>query len=107
MTSVFDHIILKAELSQSSEYGEMYEKMLETKAGDSYTNPVTGDIFSIRNKILLKYDKLSDFQKKMLDSIFDKFNEVATKIDPKRIKTFEQYSTDDKKLLLFRKIHLG
>lgn len=107
MITTFEHIILKAELSQSDAFGSFYEELLDTNENPSYSNLLVEDVGELMESILLKYELLTDFQKEMLNKIFLEFNNIRTTIDPKRLKSFEHYLNEDNELLLYRETENG
>jgi hypothetical protein len=107
MSTTFDYIILKTELSQSDAFGSFYDKLLENEEGSAFSNPLVEDISELLNNVFLKYDSLTEFQKEMLIKIFDEFNQIRTSIDPKRLKSFDHYLNTDDELLLYRETENG
>ncbi|SFD27048.1 hypothetical protein SAMN05518672_1011379 [Chitinophaga sp. CF118] len=107
MSNLINHIKLKAELSQSKEFGSAYEKVLQGGDSKSFSSPIIDDVSGLLNYILIKYDGLTGFQKNMLANIFDEFQNVHKTIDPKRLRSFEHYFNDDNELLLFRETENG
>ena len=107
MKNNFDHIILKEELKQSVTFGTQYEDLLDLSETTAFNNPLFEDIKEVMNNIILKHEGLNDFHKSMLYLIFDAFNTVRHKIDPKRLKPFDNAFNNDSELLLFRKSESG
>jgi hypothetical protein len=107
MNQTFEHIILKAELSQSRAFGSLYNELLNINESPAISNALVDDVSEILNSILLKYTQLSEFQKDILSRIFLEFNRIRILIDPKRLKSFEHYFNDDEELLLFRESEKG
>ncbi len=107
MNSTFEQIIFKTELAQSEFYGTNYEELLENTKGATFCNPLAEDVGEVMNNILLKYDSLTEYQKDMLNKIFDEFNNIRVNIDPNRLKPFQHYYTDDNELLLYRETEKG
>jgi hypothetical protein len=99
MSQTFDHIILKAELTQSEIFGEQYNELLSLGDSSAFCNPVNEDVSELLNKILLTYDCLTSFQKDMLKQIFDEFNNIRINIDPNRLKSFLHFYNEDEELL--------
>ena len=102
MNNDLDHIILKEELQQSETFGEQYKELLEVNETLAFNNPLFEDLEEVMNSINLKHSEINEFQRKMLYSIFNAFNDVRHKIDPKRLKSFEHCFNNDNELLLFR-----
>ena len=107
MNTTFEQIIFKTELTQSDVYGTLYEELLDNGKGTTFCNPLVEDVGELMNNILLKYDMLTDYQKEMLNKIFDEFNNIRLTIDPNRLKPFQHYYTDDEELLLYRETENG
>ena len=107
MNPTFEHIILKTELSQSEAFGSLYKELFETRESPAFNNPLVEDLTELLNGILLKHDTLTDFQKGILDQIFNEFNNIRLSIDPKRLKSFEHYFNVDNELLLYRETEKG
>ena len=47
------------------------------------------------------------FQKEMLNSIYNEFNNIRINIDPNRLKPFQHYFNEDNELLLYRETDKG
>jgi len=107
MSTTFEHIILKTELSQSDAFGNFYDGILDKNENPSFCNLLVEDVGELLEGILLKNETLTDFQKEALKKIFEQFNIIRTSIDPKRLKSFEHYLNDDHELLLFRESEDG
>lgn len=107
MNTTLEHIKLKAELSQSEVFGNLYEGLLENTLSNAFSNPLIEDISELYNNILLKFEKLTDFQKEILTNIFNEFNNIRINIDPNRLKPFEYYYNADEELLLYRETKSG
>lgn len=107
MNDTFEYIKLRDELAQSDTFGSSYEELLSGNESTAFTNPFVEDVGELLNGLLLKYESLTEFQKEMLDKIFDEFNNIRQSIDPKRLKSFEHYMNNDDELLLFRETERG
>lgn len=106
MSTTFEHIKLKAELSQSDTFGSYYDELLDStkESAQSFSNLLAEDVGELLNNILFKYDNaITEFQQVMLNKIFNEFNKIRLTIDPNRLKSFEHHLNGDGELLLYRK----
>jgi len=102
MELTFENIITKTELTKSDFFGAQYDDLLNTSKSSAFNNPLIEDISELLNYILLKYEKLTPFQKDFLNKIFNAFNNIRINIDPNRLKPFNHFFNDDDELLLYR-----
>lgn len=107
MSNLINHIKLKSELRQSEEFASAYEKVLQGSDSKALSSPIVDNVSDLLNYILLKYDGLTDFQKGILEAIFNEFKNIQKNIDPKRLKPFDHYLNDDNELLLYRETKNG
>jgi len=107
MKNDFAHIIFKEEILQSNAFGSQYREYFGENNGPTFNNPLSEDINSIYNAISLKYTGLSNFQKDVLNKLFNTFNEIIKRIYPNRLKSFEYFLNDDDELLLYRNTKTG
>jgi hypothetical protein len=107
MSTTFDPIILRSELSQSATFGSFYKELLHTEDSPAFSSPLVEDVSELLNNLLLKYYTLTEFQKEMLHRIFSEFNTIRTTIDPKRLKSFSHALNNDEELLLYRETEKG
>lgn len=107
MSNSINHIKLKSELSQSSEFAAAYEKVLQGGDSKALSSPIVDNVSDLLNNILVKYDDLTDFQVRILEAIFDEFKNIQKNIDPKRLRSFEHYFNNDQELLLYRETKNG
>jgi hypothetical protein len=107
MSTTFENVILKSELTQSDFYGDSYEELMGNTDGPAFCSPLTSDVAEVLNSILMKYDALTQYQKIMLFKIFDAFNNICVNYDPARLKPFDHFYTADEELLLFRETEAG
>lgn len=103
----FDLIILKEEALQTEAFVRQYQEYLPNNEDPAFNSPLFRDIEGILNSILLKYKGLTDFQKDVLDKLFNAFNSIRVKIDPNRLKPFKHSINVDNELLLFRNTEQG
>lgn len=103
----FGHIIFKDEILQSESFGEQYREYFSADITPAINTPMFDDIGSMLNQILAKHELLTEFQREILNNIFNAFNNIRAKIDPKRLKTFESCINEDDDLLLFRNTETG
>lgn len=102
MNNRFGYIIFKEEALQSNVFAQNYEQYFDSSNAPALNSPLFEDISSVLNEIITKCETLTDFQKSALYKIFDSFNEIRYKIDPKRLKSFEYFLNHDDELLLYR-----
>jgi len=107
MKSSFENIIFEEDALQSRVFGDQYKEYLQKSDISTFNGSIFNDISDLLNNILLKYDTLTDFQKDSLIKIFIAFNNIRTKIDPRRLKAFEYFLNNDEELLLYRKSDKG
>ena len=107
MNTSLEYIKLKTNLAQSKIFGSQYDELLENTQNNAFSNPLIEDIAELYYSVLLKYDNLTEFQKDMLNNVFNEFNNIRTTTDPNRLKPFQYYYTNDEELLLYRETTKG
>jgi len=93
---------LRSDLSSSETFGSHYEEVF-ANIGSTFENPLHKDVEDMYNNIIGGDYYLSHFQQSVLQKIFNEFNSIKFKIDPKRLKSFEYFVNDENELILWRK----
>ncbi len=98
---------LISQLKQSELFGEAYGHLLDFEGSNPVLDYFVKDVATLLNKILMECNNITSFQRDILHKIFVAFNDIRTKIDPKRLASFEYAFNDDSELLLFRNTQKG
>jgi hypothetical protein len=98
---------LISELEQSELFGEGYGLILDFEGSSPVLGYFVKDVGELLNKILMGCNRINDFQIEKLHKIFMAFNDIRTKIDPRRLASFEYAFNNDDELVLFRNTDKG
>jgi hypothetical protein len=98
---------LLSELKQSELLGDAYGHILDFEGSSPALDYFVKDVAALLNKILMECNSITGFQVDILHKIFVAFNDIRTKIDPKRLSSFEYCFNDDDELVLFRNTDKG
>lgn len=103
-----EQIRLNSQFKESLQFGDNYEEVLDEGISRAVERPLFSNLEELHDSILVEYNQLTIYQKKVLQNIFQQFNNVQKKIDPKRIKDFSHYyNEEDEELLLYRRNEKG